>query len=141
MQYAAMTVLQLVLDQLLPRKDNQIRCQEMLAVALLMETFRAELKGALVLAFIDNDGVRCAVRHGGGGAPEVNAMVGNLWLERVRDQVGLDAARVETHANIADGPSRGDFSMMARLGASDRVAKLPPWARHVWVARPHIEAP
>ena len=40
-----MTVPQLVLDQLLPRKDNQIGCQEMLAVALLMETFWADSRG------------------------------------------------------------------------------------------------
>ena len=110
-------------------------------MALLLETFREELQGALVLAFIDNDGVRCAIQHGSGGAPEVNAMVGNLWLECARDRIGLYAARVETHANIADGPSRGDFSLMARLGARARVAKLPPWAHHVWVPRPHLEAP
>ena len=99
------------------------------------------LKGALALAFIDHDGVRCAVQHGGGGAPDVNAMVGNLWLERAKDQLGLDAAKVETHANIADGPSKGDFSMMARLGAVARVATLPPWARQVWVPRPYLRAP
>ena len=110
-------------------------------MALLLETFRKELQGALVLAFIDNDGVRSAIQHGGGGAPEVNAMVGNLWLECAKDQIGLYAARVETHANIADGPSRGDFSLVARLGARARVAKFPPWAHRVWVPRPHMDAP
>ena len=99
------------------------------------------LKGALALAFIDHGGGRGAVQHGGGGAPDVNAMVGNLWLECARDRIGLYAARVETHANIADGPRRGHFSMMARLGAVPLVAKLPPWARQVWVPRPYLRAP
>ena len=79
---------------------------------------------------------------GRGQAPPVAPTTGiNLWLECARDQIGLYAARVETHANIADGPSRGDFSLVARLGARARVAKFPPWAHCVWVPRPHMDAP
>ena len=104
----------------------------MLAVALMVGTFAHILEGSLCLLFVDNEGVRCAIRHGGGGGPETNMMVGHLWMYCACRKVGLFIARVETHANVADGPSRDDCSLMVRLGATEVVPCLPQWALHLW---------
>ena len=131
-QYAAIKCPRYILQQFLPRGDNQIGGQEMLAVALLFGTFAEELRGSLVLVFIDNDGVRCAIQHGSGGSFEINTMVGHLWIQCASEHVAFFGVRVETHANIADGPSRGDFYLMSRLGAVARSGVLPDWAVNLW---------
>lgn len=119
-------------DQLVERGDNQIGIQEMPGVVLAWGTFRRFLQGSLWTAFVDNDGVLGAILKGGSGAPEVNIAVGQLWLDLATDVVGLHAARVESKANVADGPSRGDFSEVHRLGAVWTEPVLPPWAYDLW---------
>ena len=96
-------------NQLSPRVDDQIRTQEMLAVALLIGTFPDILSGSLVRVVIDDDGVRHALQRGTGGAPEVAPLVGILWLHAAETRTVWYAARVESKANIADGPTRYDL--------------------------------
>ena len=46
-----------VWTQFIPRGDNQIGCQEMLAVVLGLCTFADLIRDLLLLGFVDNDGV------------------------------------------------------------------------------------
>jgi hypothetical protein len=119
-------------DQLLERGDQQIGVQEMLGVALAWGTFRSRLHGALWTAYVDNQGVLGAILKGGSGAPEVNMAVGHLWLDLAACTVGLHVARVESKANVADGPSRDEFSELDRLGATYVEPELPQWAYDLW---------
>ena len=48
--------------------------------------------------------------------------------------VDLHAARVESAANIADGPTREDLSMIEHLGAKYCEPVLPEWIHDVWHA-------
>ena len=119
-------------NQMLLRHDNQITVQEMLAVVLLMGTFRDVLRGALLLLFIDSDGVRHALQRGTGGPPEVALLVGKFWLEAAELHLGAYTARVESKANIADGPTREDVSVLLSLHATQHRAVWPEWAQSLW---------
>ena len=121
-----------VWEQLLERGEHQIGVQEMLGVMLAWATFESVLCGSLWTAFIDNDGVLGAILKGGSGAPEINIAVGQFWLGVARASVGFHGARVESKANVADGPSRDDLSEIRRLGARWVEPVLPPWVYDLW---------
>ena len=104
----------------------------MFAVALGLQTFGAMLRGALVLCFVDNEGVRVAIQRAGNRAPEVSHLVHFLWLTCARDQVAWYSARVESHANIADAPSRSEFYSMRELKAQLHEPQWPAWALNLW---------
>ena len=69
-----------VLQDLLPREDEQIGYQELAGLVIALVTFGRLCHGQLVTAWQDNQGVLHAVLSGGGVAAEINAVVGQLWL-------------------------------------------------------------
>ena len=73
---------------------------------------------ALWLAFVDNDGLLHALTKGRGGGPESCACIGRLWLELAYCQTDLHCGRVESEANIADGPTRDQFEFAGQLKAT-----------------------
>ena len=119
-------------DQLLERGDNQIGFQEMLGVLLTWATFEHILRGCLWTAYCDNDGVLYAVANGGGGGPETHVCVGQLWLEIAAACTDLFVARVESKANIADGPTRDFFNHLHELQSQLVEPKLPNWLMQLW---------
>jgi len=121
-----------VWNQLLPRRDHQIGVQETLAIVLGLYTFLEFLRGALVVCFCDNDGVKASMSRGASVCPESSAMVGVLWMLAARERIGLYIVRVESKANIADAPSRGELSPMRELEAHFVTPQLPSWLKDVW---------
>ena len=67
-------------DQFLPREDEQIGSQELMAVPLLAATFQDYLQGATLTLAIDNSGVVGNVIKGVGSASDHNAAIAKLWL-------------------------------------------------------------
>ena len=134
--YTCTQVPQAMWAQFLDRKDHQIGGQEMLAVVLALGTFELQIREALVLLFVDNDGVRESLMRGSSRAAEVNRMAGALWLQLASWRTGLYTARVESKANIADGPTRDDLSLVARLSATFVQPVWPSWAWHFWTLPP-----
>ena len=106
--------------------------QEMRSVALLFGPLSSLIRGALLLLFVDNDVVRYTIQHGTGSTPEVSTLVGRMWIHAAHEKVGLYSARVEPHANIADGPTRDSLYILARLRAEERPAAWPRWVRNLW---------
>ena len=80
--------------------------------------------------FVDNDSaVSCLVK---GYSPQVDsvALVGDYWLRCASLGIGTYVDRVESKSNIADGPSRCQFSLLSALGAQyipPVVGKLLSW--------------
>ena len=123
-----------IFEQLIDRGDNQIGVQEMLGVLLLFESFADRLKGALVTLYIDNDGVLGSCIKGSSFGPEINLCVGRMWLTIARLGVDVSFARVESKANVADGPTRDFLDVLLGLGAACVTAKLPGWLRSLWTS-------
>ena len=116
--YTIYTVSQQLWDQFLPREDNQIGIQELLAVPLALHTFYDEMYGTEALCFGDNDGVVASLIRGSNSALDVNLCVGQIWLDINRMHLALLLARVEGKANVADAPSRDSTVFLSSIGAS-----------------------
>ena len=125
--------------QLLGRNDDQIHFLEMLAVVLMLSTFEDLLAQKAVYVFIDNNGVLGSLIKGSSKAPEVNLLVGRVWLHAAKWAWAPIWARVESEANIADGPSRRDFVMVGRLGAVWVKPRLPNWLMTLWITESQVE--
>ena len=77
-------------------------------------------------------GVLHALTQGSGGGAEVNQLASALWLDLAHSQIALHLRRVESHANIADGPTRDRFDMIEQCAAQWVEPRLPSWARGIW---------
>ena len=127
-----MTVPENVWNTLLIRADDQIGMQELLAVPLGLETFSSVVAGTLLTVYIDNDGVLGGILRGSSVAADLNQAIGFLWLDIAKAGIGVHCERVESHANIADGPSREFLSLVEELGAVFVEPKLPTWCHRLW---------
>ena len=123
-----------VFDQLLHRQDSHINFKEMLAVLLFVTTFQNIIYGTAAFVFIDNNGgVLGSLLKGSSSAPEANMLTGRIWLHAVEWSRAPIWARVESAANIADGPSRHDFTHVESLKAELVAPALPQWISTLWV--------
>ena len=121
-------------SQLLPRQDNQIGVQEALAVLLLTESFSV-LQGSLVTVLVDNDGVTAAFVTGQPDCEEVHAMVAVFWLAAAQRQTYYVFHRVESKANLADGPTRPEADgcvFLHQIHATQLDPLLPGWLVNLW---------
>ena len=131
--FARTKVSEEVMGQLLQRNDNQIGVLEMLAVALLFWTFPVLLSGSAATIFIDNDGVLYSLLKGASRAPEMCIAAGHIWLKSVALETAMWFGRVESKANLADGPTRCDLRVLEELGAFEVESVLPEWMSELWV--------
>jgi len=118
--------------QLAPRADHQIGFQELLGLVLLLGTFSKQLQGTAWVSSADNDGVTHAVAKGEGHNEECNLVIGKGWLEVAGLDCDLHVARVESKANIAEGPSRVEFCFLDDLGEEYVPPVLPSWFNDIW---------
>ena len=70
--------------------------------------------------------------RGSSVAADLNQAIGFLWLDVAKANIGLHCERVESHANIADGPTREFLRLVEELGAQFVVPKLPVWCHKLW---------
>lgn len=132
-QYAYFVVHEQLKQQWLTKADNHIGVLEIVAVVLLLSTFSEELKGTAVFIFTDNDSVLGSLLKGGSKGPEVDRAAGWVWLECSSLRCVSYFAHVEPKANVAEGPSRLDFSTMMAFDAVVVPGFMPDWTRRWWL--------
>ena len=54
------------------------------------------------------------------------------WLQLAFLCVDIVFVRVESKANVADGPTRDDLTLLIELSALENPARLPGWLRDLW---------
>ena len=121
-----------IVQQLLLRGDNQIGVAECLAIIGAMYTFREQLRGSMVSAYVDNQGVLGSIVKGSSASPEVNLMAARFGLQAAIERVAIDVFRVESAANIGDGPSRGVYTALQPLGYRSCQLIWPEWLDDLW---------
>ena len=82
--------------------------------------------------WVDNQAVLHAILKGSGLSPEANSIIGALWFELALRDVGCFCGRVESLANLADGPTREKLEWVDRLQATWCDPVWPPWAFNFW---------
>ena len=129
------------LDNLVQRNDGMIGVLELLAVLLVLETWKETLQYARWQAYIDNDGVLYSIINASSRASDVNLLVGKLWKSLHTLSTDLTAFRVESKASIGDAPSRlsdeEEPHDLKYLGATFVKPRLPPFLFSVWAAPTH----
>ena len=111
-----------VMKKLLSRSKNPIFELEIAPILISLELWKTFLPGAQLICFLDNDGARhTCIRCYAHQEPA------NSWVKAIvesEDALCLKSwyARVGTSSNIADGPSRLDFS----ASCLDGVARSKP---------------
>ena len=101
-------------------------CQaELLAVPVAMATWKQAITGRDVIFFVDNEPAKDALIHGSSSSLASSQMVRWSRLFCAAQAVGAWYERVPSPSNIADAPSRADFSALKLAGACE-VAAVPP---------------
>ena len=116
-QYTSWTVPQDVISTWLP-KQSYMGQLEILACPLALNTWAESLSGRRVLLFVDNDAAAACLVRGYSPKTDSSALVGSFWLLASRTRAEIYIDRVESKSNIADGPSRLDFSLLESLHAT-----------------------
>ena len=106
--------------------------QELLAIVLAIHTFPAQVTRSLLSIAVDNQGVLHSVLQGRAGAEDANRCIAKLWLDIASMEVSMHILRVESFANLADGPTRSDLSLMQLLKAEWVQPRLPGWLMDIW---------
>ena len=86
----------------------------------------------LLTCYVDNNGVLGGLLRGSCAAADLNQAIGRIWLDIAKLQVGLYVVRVESRANIADGPTREYLDLLYELDAVFVEPKLPEWCKEMW---------
>lgn len=91
---------------------------EILAGPLALQTWSSDLQGRQVIHFVDNDAAASSLVKGYSPKADSCALAGSYWI--LAAKIGLESYidRVESKSNLADGPSRLLFNLMASLKAS-----------------------
>ena len=109
---------QSIMKLFLHREDKYIQCTEFLAVLMAWKVFEADLWDCDWTAYVDNQAVIGTVTRGSAAntAEDITYLVGNLWTEVAKRQVDLNLVYVHSPSNPADGPTRGDWSLVRQFG-------------------------
>ena len=75
-------------------------------------------KDKRLLVFIDNDGLRYSWIKGAADSQHAHSMIRQGTLRETNLNVTLYFCRVATSSNLGDGPSRMDFGLRLKLGAT-----------------------
>ena len=97
-------------------KEQVIGQAELLPVLLGRATWATRMEGRDCITFIDNNSARFGLLRGFSQVCASAAIVDAFWLLDARLGVSSWLARVPSPSNIADGPSRLDFTESVSMG-------------------------
>ena len=89
----------------------------MFALLLAMKKWIVHFSGRQLVAYVDNDAVRCAIASSSGYSGVSGKMIKEINEIEEESCALLWIARVPTKSNISDDPSRGDAKALTSLGA------------------------
>ena len=112
--YTSYTVSSQVVSKWFPRQTYMGQL-ELLAAPLAICTWSHVLEERHILHFIDNDSAASNLVKGYSPLTDSAAIVGDYWLLAAQHKMSIYIDRVSSKANISDGPSRNDFSLLQSL--------------------------
>ena len=101
----------------LEKSDNPIYELELLPIYVSMIAWKLLLQGRHVVFYLDNDAARSAVCKGVGSTGLAQSIVRSIMVCESAMELKSWYARVPTHSNISDGPSRMDCSEVLQMGS------------------------
>ena len=108
------------MDVALEESENPIYVLELLPLFISIKLWGLTLRSTHVVFFLDNDAARAALCKGYGGTALAQKIVQDIMCEECRLELKSWYARVPSHSNVSDGPSRLDCEEVRQLGSSGR---------------------
>ena len=129
-----MPIQQKTISLLEVRNDAQIMALELLSISLGLCTFTDKLANRKIVVHSDNTGAEAATRKGSAKHLDHAEIVHAQWLHAAVNHMHLYIKRVPTDDNIADLPSRREFTILRNKGAievgpalSEEFLKASTW--------------
>ena len=95
-----------VMDRLLAGSENPMYELELFPVLLALRKWQSLLQGAQIVSFVDNDAAKYALVKACSTTQVGAEIIDDIRMIELRCQMRIWYARVPTHSNPADGPSR-----------------------------------
>ena len=111
---------------------------EALAVHTALTAWEPLLRERRVVFWVDNSSAEGAFVKGSNRAADINLLSGWFWQRCALAQIRPQVLRVSSASNIADGPSRGQWSLLSAFACDGDV--LLPQEVHDWYPRDFLEA-
>ena len=109
-----------VLEKFMPKKQY-IGQLELYAALIAYSTFKQELQGRKVIHWIDNTSALAALIKGYSRVPDSAQIVHAFHSLNLGLKCRVWFEYVNTKANIADEPSRGEFTLLNELGSTEKA--------------------
>ena len=106
------------------RKDNQILGLEMLSIALGLSSFASRITNRRIIVWSDNTGAEAAAKDGTAKAFDHACLAHCLWTRAAQLKTHMHIRRVPSKFNIADLPSREEYSLLNHLAIQRLPASL-----------------
>ena len=101
----------------LEKSANPIYELELLPILLAFLIWGDRLQSTQVVCYLDNDAARAAMCKGYGSTELAQSIVSRVMERESQHKLKSWFARVPTHSNISDGPSRLDCKEVEQLGS------------------------
>ena len=107
------------MNSLLENSDNPIYELELLPIHIALLLWSHRLRSSHVVMYLDNDAARAAMCKGYGATVSAQRIVQKVMEQECSCELKTWFARVPTHSNIADGPSRLQCREIELLGSKE----------------------
>ena len=108
------------MSTLLKNSENPIYELELLPIYIALRLWSHKLISSHVVMYVDNDAARAALCKGYGATSAAQNIVQKIMEQECRCELKTWFARVPTHSNIADGPSRLQCEEVELMGSKKR---------------------
>ena len=121
-----------------PRKTNIVAYEMIAAVVAILALDKLVPNTVFARHFVDNTPTKSCVIGGYSKQGGLNTIVGALWYESAHRTLSYRCEYVQSKANLADGPSRRDISVMTRMNAVEFPLEFHRYvsAAESWSSRP-----
>ncbi|CAE7258543.1 dnajb6-b [Symbiodinium sp. CCMP2592] len=107
-----------IMKILLSNSQNPIFELELLPVLVAYRLWGQWCRFSQAVFYLDNEGARHSIIAAGGGADLARVIIDGILSKETSLQIHAWYARVPTHSNIADSPSRGEYEGLLNIGCS-----------------------
>ena len=119
------------------RKTNICAYELLIAVASLVSFCPQLVRDSRVVHYVDSKSAISNILKGASPQPDLNWISGRLWFECGALIANYEVNYVKSSCNLADGPSRGDVSLLLSLGFEEVPFQFPSfrhglssWSKH-----------
>ena len=133
---------QVLKKRLKPRKTQIVAFELLAAIMGILQCKQLQLEGTGVRHFVDSNPARQGLVRANSKQPDLNNLIGMVWFVAGKVLRRYWCQYVRSGSNLADAPSRGDFSTVTQIGARVVEADFSLCTKfaYTWISSVEVEA-